>query len=36
MGEFLPWVLLVAGRAANLAANVAVAEPNGNGRIIAA
>jgi hypothetical protein len=35
-GGFLPWVLLVAGSAASLAANVAVAEPTATGRIIAA
>jgi Protein of unknown function (DUF2637) len=35
-GGFLPWGLLVAGSAASLAANVAVAEPTAAGRIIAA
>ena len=35
-GGFLPWALLVAGSAASLAANVAVAEPTATGRIIAA
>jgi hypothetical protein len=35
-GGFLPWALLVAGSAASLAANVAVAEPTETGRIIAA
>jgi hypothetical protein len=35
-GGLLPWALLVAGSAASLAANVAVAEPSGTGRIIAA
>jgi hypothetical protein len=33
---FLPWALLVAGSAASLAANVAVAEPTATGRVIAA
>ena len=35
-GGFLPWVLLVAGSVASLAANVAVAEPTLIGRVIAA
>jgi hypothetical protein len=35
-GGFLPWTLLVAGSAASLAANVAVAEPSATGRVIAA
>lgn len=35
-GGFLPWALLVAGSAASLAANVAVAEPTMTGRVIAA
>jgi len=35
-GGFLPWALLVAGSAASLAANVAVAEPTPTGRVIAA
>jgi hypothetical protein len=35
-GGFLPWALLVAGSAAILAANVAVAEPIATGRVIAA
>jgi Protein of unknown function (DUF2637) len=35
-GGFLPWVLLVVGSAASLAANVAVAEPTVAGRIVAA
>jgi Protein of unknown function (DUF2637) len=35
-GGFLPWTLLVAGSAASLAANVAVAEPTATGRAIAA
>jgi hypothetical protein len=35
-GGFLPWVLLVVGSAASLAANVAVAEPTMTGRVIAA
>src|SRR3984957_20347868 len=35
-GGFLPWALLVAGSAASLAANVAVAEPAATGRVIAA
>ena len=35
-GGFLPWTLLVAGSAASLAANVAVAEPTATGRVIAA
>jgi len=35
-GGFLPWALLVAGSTASLAANVAVAEPNSTGRLIAA
>ena len=35
-GGFLPWALLVAGSAASLAANVAVAEPTVTGRMIAA
>jgi Protein of unknown function (DUF2637) len=35
-GGFLPWALLVAGSAASLAANVAVAEPPMTGRVIAA
>lgn len=34
--RLLRWALLVAGSAASLAANVAVAEPRGTGRIIAA
>jgi hypothetical protein len=33
-GGFLPWVLLVAGSVASLAANVAVAEPSLTGRAI--
>ena len=32
----LPWALLVAGSAASLAANVAVADPTATGRVIAA
>ena len=32
----LPWVLMVAGSVASLAANVAVAEPTATGRVIAA
>ncbi len=32
----MPWALLVAGSAASLAANVAVAEPTMTGRVIAA
>src|SRR6266851_8423260 len=35
-GGFLPWALLVAGSAASLAANVAVAQPTVTGRVIAA
>jgi Protein of unknown function (DUF2637) len=35
-GGFMPWALLVAGSAASLAANVAVAEPTATGRVIAA
>jgi Protein of unknown function (DUF2637) len=35
-GGFLPWALLVAGSAASLAANVAVAQPTATGRVIAA
>jgi Protein of unknown function (DUF2637) len=35
-GGFLPWTLLVMGSVASLAANVAVAEPTGTGRVIAA
>ena len=35
-GGFLPWALLVAGSAASLAANVAVAEPTATGRVNAA
>jgi Protein of unknown function (DUF2637) len=35
-GGFLPWSLLVAGSAASLAANVAVAEATAAGRVIAA
>ncbi len=35
-GGFFPWALIVAGSAASLAANVAVAEPTATGRIIAA
>jgi hypothetical protein len=35
-GGLLPWVLLVMGSAASLAANVAVAEPTATGRVIAA
>jgi hypothetical protein len=35
-GGWLPWVLLATGGAANLAANVAVAEPTVTGRVIAA
>jgi Protein of unknown function (DUF2637) len=35
-GGMLPWALLVAGSAASLAADVAVAEPTTTGRIIAA
>src|ERR1700683_1777676 len=36
VGGVLPWALLVAGSAASLAANVAVAEPMATGRVIAA
>jgi hypothetical protein len=35
-GGVLPWLLLAAGSAASLAANVAVAEPTMTGRVIAA
>jgi hypothetical protein len=35
-GGVLPWALLVAGSAASLAANVAVAQPTAAGRVIAA
>ena len=35
-GGVLPWVLLVVGSAASLAANVAVAQPTAAGRVIAA
>jgi Protein of unknown function (DUF2637) len=35
-GGFLPWMLLVVGSIASLAANVAVAEPSAVGRVIAA
>jgi uncharacterized protein DUF2637 len=35
-GGMLPWTLLVAGSVASLAANVAVAEPNLVGHLIAA
>lgn len=35
-GGVLPWLLLAAGSAASLAANVAVAEPSMTGRVIAA
>jgi hypothetical protein len=35
-GGLLPWVLLVTGSVASLAANVAVAEPTATGRVIAA
>jgi hypothetical protein len=35
-GGLLPWMLLAAGSAASLAANVAVAEPTAYGRVIAA
>jgi hypothetical protein len=35
-GGVLPWLLLVAGSVASLAANVAVAEPSVTGRVIAA
>jgi len=35
-GGVLPWVLLVMGSVASLAANVAVAEPSVTGRVIAA
>jgi hypothetical protein len=35
-GGLLPWVLLVAGSVASLAANVAIAEPSLTGRVIAA
>jgi uncharacterized protein DUF2637 len=35
-GGRLPWVLLVTGSVASLAANVAVAEPTATGRVIAA
>ena len=35
-GGFVPWALLVAGSVASLAANVAVAQPSGTGRVIAA
>jgi hypothetical protein len=35
-GGFLPWVLLVVGSVASLAAYVAVAEPTATGRVIAA
>lgn len=35
-GGVLPWVLLVAGSAASLSANIAAAEPSAYGRVIAA
>ncbi len=35
-GGYMPWVLLVTGSVASLAANVAVAEPTATGRVIAA
>jgi hypothetical protein len=35
-GGSLPWALLVAGSAASLAANVAVAQPTATGRVVAA
>jgi Protein of unknown function (DUF2637) len=35
-GGVLPWMLLVAGSAASLAANVAAAQPTATGRVIAA
>src|SRR6266542_5771088 len=35
-GGVLPWVLLIVGSVASLAANVAVAEPSLTGRVIAA
>jgi hypothetical protein len=35
-GEWLPWILLIAGSLAGLAANVAVAEPSLIGRLVAA
>lgn len=35
-GGLLPWALLAVGSVASLAANVAVAEPTGIGRVIAA
>jgi len=35
-GGLLPWLLLVIGSVASLAANVAVAEPTATGRVIAA
>ena len=35
-GGMLPWTLLVAGSAASLAANVAVAQPTVAGRVVAA
>lgn len=35
-GGLLPWILLVIGSAASLAANVAVAEPSAVGRLVAA
>ncbi len=35
-GRFLPWMLLIIGSVASLAANVAVAEPTMIGRVIAA
>jgi Protein of unknown function (DUF2637) len=35
-GGLLPWILLVTGSVASLAANVAVAEPTATGRVIAA
>src|SRR6266542_5380429 len=35
-GGVLPWVLLIVGSVASLAANVAVAEPTPTGRVIAA
>src|SRR5216683_2291241 len=35
-GGVLPWMLLVVGSVASLAANVAVAEPTATGRVIAA
>jgi hypothetical protein len=35
-GGYLPWILLVTGSVASLAANVAFAEPTATGRVIAA